>query len=136
MAENLISENRTIRDQIRRRIITSGKSVVDRVRNEGLRIDYARDEDHLYVMLGVPTLTLSIPLEDELDGMVLYDPDTCEIRGFEILFFMEKMERYKPKAKFWQLVVDFIHEHGDNVYIPANLEREEVERAFREVAFA
>jgi hypothetical protein len=104
------------------------------LRETGLEIAYERPEDHLYLTFGAPAEALSIPTEDAMDSVLLYDPETYDVRGFEVLFFMEKITRGQSTSDFWNLVADLINSHGDTVYIPAGREVARAEEALRDVA--
>jgi len=137
MAENILSKNEEVAAEIKARISAVRPSQIrERVREEGMEVAYDREDDHLYITIGAPRECLSISTGGDLDVIVLYEPETYEVRGFEVLFFKEKVKKAKPRQEFWLLVTDFIDRHHETVYIPAASETERAEKAFGELAFA
>jgi hypothetical protein len=137
MVENLLSNNEQLTAEIKARLARIPPSQIrEHVRAEGMEVSYDREADHLYITIGSPRESLSISAGGELDPVVLYDPDTFEVRGFEVLFFKEKVGKSRPRQEFWLLIADFIERHQDTVYIPAASESERTEKAIGELAFA
>jgi len=135
MADDILKDNEKLRSAILERISSTAAGFPERALNEGLEIVYAREIDHLYVTVGSPRESLSIPADGPMHSVVLYDPATFEITGFEVPFFMEKLDKEPRRiAAFWQFVAELIRSHGDTVYIPGHLETERAERAFRDLA--
>jgi len=128
-----MDEAERIRESIREQISLSIDSMVRRVEGEGMEISYARDIDHLYVIIGRPAPTLSFPLEDDLDSLVLYDPETFEIRGWEFPEFQLNHEKVKGTNASLDLFARLI-EHSDTIYIPGGLEMKQTEQALNQLA--
>lgn len=135
MAANPLEANRKVAGDIRQRIVARG-GVRNRIRAEGATLTYARDTDHLYVVIGEAGESLAIPAEDELDSLILYDPDTYEVRGFEFPLFMRKFSGLEPGAQGYRVFAELITAGLDNVYIPPRESSEEAEAALEDLALA
>ena len=130
MAENTVSE---IQTRIRERL-AKGAGLIDLIEQHGMEIAYARDIDHVYLTIGKPVDTLALPVEDEMESLVLYDPENYEIRGFEFPGFLNRFYSLAPSNRLYQLIAEFIREGTDTVYIPGSRDRQQTEEALLELA--
>ena len=128
-----MAENDSLREEIRRRIAASAGAMLQRVEREGMELTYAEEIDHLYVMIGPAEPSLSFPLDDAMNSVVLYDADTFEIRGWEFPAFRENYSRVKGTNASLDLFAR-LTEHSDNVYIPGDAEKEQAEKALNDLA--
>ena len=128
-----MDETDSLRQEIRSRIASSAGAMLQRVERDGMELTYAKDIDHLYVMIGEPAPSLSFPLEDAMDSILLYDPETYEIRGWEFPSFRQNYPRVKGTNASLDLFAR-LTAHSDNVYIPGGVEQEQAEQALSELA--
>ena len=134
MGEDMTANEGT-QDEVRAKVASAMRQLPERVHRDGLEVVYARESDHLYVAFGPPSVTLSIPAENPIDSIVLYDPDSYEVLGIEVPAFMEKY-RKGVQEEFWHIIASHIKSHRDNVYIPGGQESQRTENAVGDLVFA
>jgi hypothetical protein len=63
-------------------------SNIDRVLSlKGFSVEYNRDNDYLYITIGEPREGMALTFDEVV---AIADPDTLEILGLEVPFFMER----------------------------------------------
>jgi hypothetical protein len=131
MAERALNESRRYREQVAPKVAAANEDMGQRMKAAGMEIEYVPDEDHLYVTIGSPRSSEAIPLGDGTRAVLLVDPETYEITGFEAPFFMEDLQRLQDQPEFFRLVADMIRRGGNHIYVPPAAEAEKAEEAMR-----
>jgi hypothetical protein len=136
MVQDALNESRRIKAELTQKIAAANKATLaQRVRSEGMEIEYSSDEDYLRISVGPPRVSVSLTLPDDIYAVVLFDPDTYKINAVEVPFFMERIEETQSKVEFWKMFVDFIKDGRTSVYIPPLNQFERTERAFEELVY-
>lgn len=134
MDEDFWARNRAIADEIESHLRETWAGVSVAAELGGIGVLYARDIDHLYVTIGTPKEAIGFTADDEMESILLYDPDSYDIRAIEVDMFFEKLQRAESCEPFWTLIKEMINLHGDTFFIPGKAEAKKVTSAFKKLA--
>ena len=139
MVQDILSESRRQRDEATKNILRANDRLPERMRDEGFEIEYDSELDYLRLTIGEPRESLAISLKDGVfQSLLLYDPATYFVLGFEVPFFKEKLQRDPPKGDFLWSLAELLEKSGDGtrIRIPSGKESARIERAFRDLVRA
>jgi hypothetical protein len=129
MAEHALNESERYTVALLKRIKASNRNLEQRMRAEGMEIDYSPEDDYLRVTIGRLRSCESVPQDDAMGSVFLVEPETAEIAAVEVPFFRERLRRVSPSGDFWRLIASLIERGHNYVYIPPTAEAEATERA-------
>ena len=112
-AKAFIARNRKAGRVLRAKFI---QRVIDErpvLSEQGSRFEYNRPNDYLYITIGNARPGIAIPFGPV---MAIADPDTLELVGIEIPFFMEQI-REEKLAEIWHCIATWFS-YSDIVYLP------------------
>lgn len=101
--------------------------------DEGMGIEYDSELDYLRIRLGSHRESLAFDLEDSARSILLYDPETYRIVGFEVPSFKAKINSGQLREEFWKMVAGLVEQYGDTIYVASAETSERAGRAFREL---
>ena len=121
--QEFMNKNRQEQDEIKRKLAAKNPDIEPLLAQHGFTIEYDRDNDYLYMTIGNPREGMAVHV---MEFVAMADPDTLELVGLEIPFFMEKI-RDKKLGNGWVHIATWVGRLG-SLFVPPAKEFEEASK--------